>query len=111
MESMVGQILGSSERPALKVMTPAALWGLIVHKPADDREAGVTIKAVLPGSAAAKAGLKASDRLLTLDGRWTDTVADCYAAAGYVKPAVTVTVVVLRDGKETEVSVTPASGL
>ena len=42
------------------------------------------MKDVLPESPAALAGIKTGDRLLTLDGRWTDTVADCYIAAGHV---------------------------
>ena len=50
----------------------------------------MTIKEVLPGSPAAAAGLKVGDRLLTLDGRWTDSLADLYTAAGYVKPGETV---------------------
>ena len=67
--------------------------------------------AALPGSAAAEGGLKAGDRLLTLDGRWTDSVADLYSAAGYVKPGATVPVRVKRGGKELELKVKPVSGL
>jgi hypothetical protein len=111
MEDMVKGLLGGGNKAERRVLAPAALWGLVVHKKAGDEEAGVTVKEVLPSSAAAKAGLMAGDRLLTLDGRWTDTVADCYAAAGYVKPGTAVVVVVRRDGKELELSVTPAAGL
>jgi S1-C subfamily serine protease len=71
----------------------------------------VTIKEVLPGSAAATAGVKAGDRLLTLDGRWTDTLADLYTAASYVKPGTVVAVRVKRDGKEVELKVKPVAGL
>jgi hypothetical protein len=110
MDDLMKGLFGG-KKPERKVVAPAALWGLVVHKQPGDEEAGVTVKEVLPDSAAAKAGLKAGDRLLTMDGRWTDTVADCYAAASYVKPATTVTVVVRRDGKELEVSVTPTAGL
>jgi S1-C subfamily serine protease len=55
--------------------------------------------------------VKAGDRLLTLDGRWTDSVADCYTAAGFVKAGTAVTVVVKRGGKEKELTVKPAAGL
>ena len=48
------------------------------------------IKEVLPGGAAAVAGLQANDRLLTLDDRWTDSLTDCYTAASYVKPGTEV---------------------
>ena len=55
--------------------------------------------------------MKAGDRLLTLDGRWTDTLVDLYTAAGYVKPGATVAVVVKRDGKEITLKVKPGAGL
>ncbi len=66
---------------------------------------------MLAGSPAEAAGLKAGDRLLTIDGRWTDTLVDLYTAAGYVKPGATAPVVVQRDGKEMTLKVKPASGL
>ena len=94
-----------------RVLAPAGLWGLVVRKVEDDEQPGVTIKQVMPESVAAKAGLQAGDRILTLDGRWTDTVTDCYAAAGFVKPGSTVTVVIQRDGKQQALPVTPAAGL
>ena len=55
--------------------------------------------------------LRAGDRLLTLDGRWTDTVADCYAAAGHARAGAPVTVVLLRGGKELKCTVSPRAGL
>jgi hypothetical protein len=108
MRGMLAAIL-ATERA--KVLAPAGQWGLVAAKGAGDEEEGVTIKSVLPGSAAAAAGLKAGDRLLTLDGRWTDSVADLYAAAGYVKPGTTVVAKVKRGDKEVEVRVTPRVGL
>jgi hypothetical protein len=93
------------------ILAPAALWGMQASKADGDEEAGVTIKGVLPNSPAGLAGLKTGDRLLTLDGRWTDTLADLYAAAGYVKPGAAVPLVVKRDGKEVELKVKPAAGL
>jgi hypothetical protein len=94
-----------------KVLVPAALWGMQAAKASDDDEAGVTIKEVLPNSPAARAGLKVGDRLLTLDGRWTDTLTDLYAAAGYVKPGAVASLVVKRGGREVELRVKPAAGL
>jgi hypothetical protein len=99
------------DKPATVVLAPGGLWGLSVEKPERDGEAGVTVKTVLPDSPAAKAGLRAGDRLLSLDGRWTDTVADCYRAAAYVPAGTAAVAVVQRDGKELELTVTPASGL
>ena len=71
----------------------------------------MTIKTVMAGSAAEKAGLKTGDRLLTIDGRWTDSVGDTYQAASFVKPGKAVPVSVKRDGKEMKITVTPVNGL
>jgi len=101
----------SGKTPAPTVLAPAAQWGLVADKAKDDEEAGVTLKEVLPGGAAAAAGLKAGDRLLTLDGRWTDSIADLYTAAGFVKPGTAVKVVVARGKKEMTFTVKPTAGL
>jgi membrane-associated protease RseP (regulator of RpoE activity) len=103
--------LMAQERPARQVLAPAGLWGLRVDKKADDDQAGVTITEVLPDSAAARAGLKAGDRLLTLDDRWTDTLTDCYRAASYVRPGTEASVVIKRAGKEMTLTVKPEKGL
>ncbi len=102
-------VVGGDEGP--KILSPAAQWGMLVRKDSGDEADGVTVTEVLPGGAAAAAGLKAGDRLLTLDGRWTDNLADLYTAAGYVKPGNEVTVAVKRDGKELAIKVKPRSGL
>jgi hypothetical protein len=101
---------GGKEAPP-KVLAPAAQWGLVADKAKDDDAAGVTIKEVLPGGAAAAGGLKAGDRLLTLDGRWTDSLADLYTAASFIKPGTAVKVVVNRANKEMTLTVTPTTGL
>lgn len=103
--------LASGSRPTTRVLAPAAQWGLVVDKAADDEEAGVTVQTVRPDSAAAAAGLRPGDRLLTMDGRWTDSVADCYHAAGHVPPDQAVPVVVRRDGREIRLTVRPRSGI
>ena len=84
---------------------------MIVHKDADDDADGVTVTTVLPGSAADSAGLKSGDRLLTLDSRWTDSLADLFTAAGYVEPGKSAVVVVKRGDKKLELKVKPAAGL
>ncbi len=106
---MVALMSGSDEGP--RVVAPAGLWGIVAHKTEGDDEAGVTIQEVLSGSAAASAGLKSGDRLLTLDDRWTDTLTDLYAAASHVKPGMAAPVRVRRDGKEIVLHVKPAAGL
>jgi S1-C subfamily serine protease len=87
------------------------LFGFQVGKESSDEEPGVTVKEVLPDTPAATAGLKAGDRLLTFDSRWTDTVNDCYLAASFVRPGATVSAIVLRDGKETKLKIKANSGL
>jgi membrane-associated protease RseP (regulator of RpoE activity) len=101
--------LGAPESP--KVVAAAGQWGLVVAKESGDKADGVTVKTVMPDSAAARAGLRAGDRLLTLDGRWTDSVEDTYLAAGFAKAGTPAKVSIERDGKKLELTVTPRAGL
>jgi hypothetical protein len=110
LETLLAAVLGR-DKPDAKILAPAALWGFVVDKAKDDEEAGVVVKEVLPTGAAARSGLKAGDRLLTLDDRWTDSVVDCYTAAGFVKAGTAVKIVIKRQGKEKELMVTPQAGL
>jgi hypothetical protein len=100
-----------SVRDAPRILAPAALLGIRVEKAKDDEAAGVTVKDVMPDSPAAAAGFKAGDRLLTLDGRWTDTVADCYIAAGMLRPGNPTSAQVLRDGRKVQLKVAVRAGL
>ncbi len=108
MEKMMA---GSKGKPDPGVASPAGVWGFAVDKASDDDDAGVVVKDVIAGSAAADGGLKSGDRLLTLDGRWTDSIADTFVAASMVKPGRAAVVVVKRDGKEVKLTVKPAKGL
>jgi hypothetical protein len=111
MESMMKMLLGASDNKGKpKVVAASGLWGLVVDKDAKDEEAGVTVKTVMAGSAAEKAGLKEGDRLLTIDGRWTDSIGDTYQAAGFVKLGKSAPVVVKRGGNEMKMLVKPTSG-
>ena len=100
---------GDKPRPP-KVLVSAAQWGVLLDKDDKDLDQGVTIQEVLPGSAAAQAGLQAGDRLLSLDGRWTDSLADAYQAAGHIKPGSSAPVLIRRTGREMELTVKPQSG-
>jgi PDZ domain/Aspartyl protease len=107
---LLSRMPGAKEQP-VKILAPAAQWGLrLDDKKADDDEPGLTVSAVLPESAAARAGLKVGDRLLTIDGRWTDSANDCYRAAEAIKPGQTVDVTVRRAGKQLTLAVRPAAG-
>ena len=110
LQSMMESLLGT-DKPVRRVAAPAAQWGLVVDKEVKDEEAGVTIKQVWPGTAAADADLKPGDRVLTIDSRWTDSVADCYLAASFIKPGQSVALVIRRDGKEQTLTVKPRAGL
>jgi hypothetical protein len=112
MQKMMQAIMAIGEAPDKpRVLAPAGQWGLTLEKDKGDEAAGVTIKAVLAGSAADRGGLRAGDRLLTLDGRWTDSLADAYRAAGYVPSGAKAKVVIQRDRKEMELTVLPRAGL
>lgn len=93
-----------------KTLAPSAQWGMVASKEVGDDEDGVDVKEIIPAGAADKAGLKRGDRLLTLDGRWTDSMHDLYEAAGFVKPETSVVVKIKRSGKEVELKVTPTKG-
>ena len=109
MEKLMGATRGQKADPA--VIAPAAVWGFEVGRDKKDEAPGVTVESVLEKSPAALGGLKKGDRLLTLDGRWTDTVEDTFLAASLVKPGKKVTLVVKRGDKELKLSITPGKGL
>ncbi len=110
METTLLQLMSAGSQPA-KVLSPAAQWGLTARKKTDDDEAGVDIESVLASSAAAEAGLKPGDRLLTIDGRWTDTVPDLYDIASHLKPGASVPLGIKRQGKEMELKIKLRTGL
>jgi hypothetical protein len=111
MENLTKIIMASQLSNDKKVLAPAGLLGLKVHKDKDDTEPGVTINTVFDDSPAARAGFKEGDRLLTLDHRWTDSPADCYAAAARLTAGTPVRAQILRDGKEKELKVEARPGL
>jgi hypothetical protein len=110
LESMLRTLMMPGDRQA-KVLSPAAQWGLTAQKKKDDEKAGVNITTVLAGSAAAEAGLKAGDRLLTIDGRWTDSLADLFEIASHLKAGAAVPLGIKREGKEMEVKIKLRAGL
>jgi hypothetical protein len=112
-EALVGVVMAAMEGKdkGPKVVSPAGQWGFSVEKATGDKDAGVVVKGVLADGPAAAGGLKAGDRLLTLDDRWTDTVVDAYLAASLVKPGTETKLKVKRDGKDVELTVKPVAGL
>jgi hypothetical protein len=111
MQSLQKKLMEASQNKDPLLVAPAAVWGLVVDKEKDDEDAGVVVKQVLDGGAAATAGIKPGDRVLTIDGRWTDTVADTFLAASLVKADREVTVVVKRGDKELKLTAKPGKGV
>ena len=93
-----------------RMLAPTVLWGLTLGEP-DGSGLGVAIRTVRLSSPAEAAGIKAGDVLTTLDGRWTTTVADAYAAAHGVLRGQSAEAVVLRDAKELRFQVRPVDGI
>ena len=94
------------------VLAPKGIWGLSLGLPEGGLiAAGVPIKEVLEGSPAQISGIKPGDVLTTLDGRWTTSIHDVYAAAASIEPGKTVKAVILRDGEEKSVEITPREGI
>ncbi|MGL6073326.1 MAG: PDZ domain-containing protein [Fimbriiglobus sp.] len=110
-EDLTKTMTAASEKSGKpKILAPLGFWGFTVKKGKADTDAGVVVAQVLPESPMAEAGLKANDRILTIDGRWTDSPTDAYVAASLVKEGRTVEVKIDRDGKEMTLSVTPSAG-
>jgi hypothetical protein len=110
LQDMMDGLMKLDEKNKPRAVKAAGVWGFEVAKGKDDDKDGVTVKGVNADGPSAKGGLKAGDRLLTIDGRWTDTVGDTAVATSLVKAGKAVPVVVQRDGKEVTLTVTPAVG-
>jgi S1-C subfamily serine protease len=94
-----------------RVLAPLGLWGIRLGRPIGGIDApGVPVTSVLAGSPADRGGLKAGDVITTLDGRWTASITDVYAAAADTEPGQPAEVVILRDGKEMTLTITPVNG-
>jgi hypothetical protein len=94
------------------VLSPRSLWGFVVDEPSEGLSSrGVPIRRVVAGSPAETAGLKVGDTLVAIDGRWTTSVADAYTAAQAIAPGHPARVVILHDGTEVELTLTPVEGI
>ena len=110
-EDLTKSLAAAGENAGLaKVVGPAGLWGFALKKAKSDDEPGVAVSEVYEGTPAAKAGLKVGDRVLTIDGRWADSLGDAHVAVSLVKPGRKADVTLTRDGKPLTVSITPVVG-
>jgi len=110
MQDLMASMMKIEEKNKPRVVSPAGLWGFAVEKEKSDEAEGVTVKTIFADGAAAKGGLKVGDRVLTIDGRWTDSPGDTILAASLIKPGKAVAVSVKRDGKEVKLTITPTTG-
>lgn len=94
-----------------RILAPLGIWGLRLGKPTGGISSpGIPILEVYDGSAAARAGLQPGDVLVSLDGRWTTSIADVFHAASDIAPGREVKVVLERGGKEHTFTLRPADG-
>jgi hypothetical protein len=107
-EQMMALMSGQSVAKPPLITEPL---GLKFDKPAGDSAAGVKVTDVYAHGPAAAAGIKAGDRLLTLDGRWTDTAVDCAAAASAISKPGAYAATVFRDGKVVTLSIKVSPGI
>lgn len=70
-----------------------------------DSQRGAFVNEVLPDSAAAKAGIKSGDVLITLQGKTLSSFAELRAKVGTAGPGVVMQIGLLREGKPMTVSV------
>src|SRR5262245_37138281 len=108
MQVMMKVMFEGKRKPA--IVGSAGQWGITVTKPTNDTEPGVLVSKVFAGTAAAEAGLRENDRLLTVDSMWTDSEEDCLRAAATVEPGVSVAVVIRRDNQDLTLQIQPRDG-
>lgn len=99
---------GFSQRS--NAIAPAGQWGVEVDKSAEDVGPGVVVRRVLAKAPAHAGGIQVGDRILTIDGRWTDSVDDCFRAAAAAPAGKPVAVRVDRGGREMTLQITPQAG-
>jgi len=110
MQSLMSTMMSGSKERKL-YLSPTTVWGVAVGKEKEDEEEGVEVVHLYPGSPAEQAGLKLGDRLLVIDGTWSDSIEDCYRAVSQVKAGRAIEVKVRRDGKEKVLKVETKAGV
>jgi serine protease Do len=85
-----------------RVMAPRGMLGIGLEQ----GDGGARIREVMPGSGAAKAGLKLGDTVLSINGKQAKTHEDLVAIVAHYKPGDVLTLTIRRDGKEVTVQAT-----
>ncbi|MCS7065486.1 MAG: M20/M25/M40 family metallo-hydrolase [Fimbriimonadales bacterium] len=71
---------------------------------------GVLLQGVSPNSPAEKAGLKAGDRLIAINGKRVQNIEEMMALYAELEPGKPAEVTILRDGQEIKVQLVPIGG-
>jgi serine protease Do len=100
--SVAARKVGPRDMPGF---TPPASGGFLGVTLADG-EGGVLIETVSSGNAAAKAGLKAKDLVLAINGKQVKDVESMIVAVSGHKPGETITIKIKREGEEKEMKAT-----
>jgi hypothetical protein len=106
-KDLPGRMLGPKVERT-RALEPSSLFGLEVGEAA---LGGVRVTAVHEGGPASLAGVRVGDVLISLDGRWTTTRADAYAAAAGCHAGLPVDLEVVRDGRSLGLTVKPTEGI
>lgn len=111
MTQMMGRMFGD-RNAGKKRVAPNGLWGLELDRAdGDEATSGVAVARVWQESPAARAGLRAGDRIMTVGGRWTDSPAEAAEAASLVDRSEPVPLEVRRGDMAIQLEITPAIGL
>lgn len=111
LQDMTRMLMAPKNQKVIKTLGSGGLWGFDVAKQEGDEEAGIDVVQVWPDSPAATAGLKKGDRLLTLDGTWTESSEDTWRAASQVRLGQPIEMTVRRNGEDLKLTLTPREGL
>jgi hypothetical protein len=107
-EDVFQSMLSRFRKGAAKAIAPAGQWGLEIDK-VDDKP-GVNVKTVYVHGAAAVAGVRVGDRILTMDGRWTDSIEDCFRAVSVLPAGQPAPITIRRQNRQLKLQITPRPG-
>lgn len=108
-KAMIERLTSNSKER--ETICPSGVWGFEAGKSSTDLADGLDVISVVPGSAAANAGIKKGQRVLSLNNIWTDSVEDLFYAAKKSKLGEKAKFVILENDKAKTIVVTPASGI
>ena len=109
LKELTESITKAAEQQGPRVVGGEGVWGFRTAVGGDDTP-GVEVREVSANGPAAKAGLKVGDRVITLDGRWTDTLGELAVATSQVKPGRVAELDVKRGEETLTLKCAPAAG-